>query len=380
MKINYWFTIEPYVYINIVNKQALLYNTLEGKYIKTCNLKIIQILKEILCEKNCGVVLLPQHIYDDIEIKTFINELQSKFMGDIIEVSLSEGKPVQILPYLNYKDLHKNKHQFSSLENLLQTLCEITIYLDNTVNIKTLIEYLRSFSLNLTYNIIGDWKDIPHGSLLIDYLGQMSYSNYIQCSYTHIPLLESSLKKNFSYQVYVSLPVDHSLMNNTCIFLDQQKIPFQYIFQVTSLEDCNEAVTLIEKYDIDKYQLRPLYTKDNISFLAKNTFLTEEDILSTKISMKDIFRKHIINKDNFGKLFILSNGDIYANILHKKLGNIKTDSIYQIVKKEIGIGESWLRIRNQKPCCDCLYQYICPSPSDLDLMIGQLNLCTVNNK
>ena len=33
--------------------------------------------------------------------------------------------------------------------------------------------------------------------------------------------------------------------------------------------------------------------------------------------MKDIFRKHIINKDNFGKLFILSNGDIYANILHK---------------------------------------------------------------
>ena len=81
--------------------------------------------------------------------------------------------------------------------------------------------------------------------------------------------------------------------------------------------------------------------------------------------MKDIFRKHIINKDNFGKLFILSNGDIYANILHKKLGNIKTD---------------WLRIRNQKPCCDCLYQYICPSPSDLDLMIGQLNLCTVNNK
>ena len=337
MKINYWFTIEPYVYINIVNKQALLYNTLDGKYIKTCNLKIIQILKEILCEKNCGVVLLPQHIYDDIEIKTFINELQSKFMGDIIEVSLSEGKPVQILPYLNYKDLHKNKHQFSSLENLLQTLCEITIYLDNTVNIKTLIEYLRSFSLNLTYNIIGDWKDIPHGSLLIDYLGQMSYSNYIQC---------------------VSLPVDHSLMNNTCIFLDQQKIPFQYIFQVTSLEDCNEAVTLIEKYDIDKYQLRPLYTKDNISFLAKNTFLTEEDILSTKISMKDIFR----------------------NILHKKLGNIKTDSIYQIVKKEIEIGESWLRIRNQKPCCDCLYQYICPSPSDLDLMIGQLNLCTVNNK
>jgi len=96
--------------------------------------------------------------------------------------------------------------------------------------------------------------------------------------------------------------------------------------------------------------------------------------------MKDIFRKHIINKDNFGKLFILSNGDIYANILHKKLGNIKTDSIYQIVKKEIEIGESWLRIRNQKPCCDCLYQYICPSPSDLDLMIGQLNLCTVNNK
>lgn len=380
MKVDYWFTIEPYVYINILNKKALLYNTLDGKYIKTFNLKIIQILEEILCEKNCGVALLPQYVYDDIEIKTFINELRSKFMGDIIEVSLSEGKPVQILPYLNYKDLHKYKHQFSSLENLLQTLCEITIYLDDTVNVKALIEYLQSFSLNLTYNIIGDWKNIPNGNLLIDYLGQISYSNYIQCSYTYIPLLESSLKKNFSYQVYVSFPVDHFLMNSSYAFLNHQEIPFQYIFQVTSLDDCNEVATLIEKYDIQKYQLKPLYTKDNISFFKGNIFLTEKDILSTKVNMRTIFRRHIINENDFGKLSIHSNGDIYANVLHRKLGNINTDSIYQIIKKEIEIGESWLRIRNQKPCCDCLYQYICPSPSDLDFVIGQLNLCTVYNK
>lgn len=62
--------------------------------------------------------------------------------------------------------------------------------------------------------------------------------------------------------------------------------------------------------------------------------------------MKDIFRKHIINKDNFGKLFILSNGDIYANILHK---NWEISNRFNLSnrKKEIEIGESWLRIRNQ---------------------------------
>lgn len=41
----------------------------------------------------------------------FVQELRSKFMGDIIDITQSKGKPVQSLPYFNYfekDDLYKN--------------------------------------------------------------------------------------------------------------------------------------------------------------------------------------------------------------------------------------------------------------------------------
>lgn len=55
---NYWLTIEPYVYINMVKNHALLYNTLDGKTIESDNIEVIKLLHEILQEENCGVTLL----------------------------------------------------------------------------------------------------------------------------------------------------------------------------------------------------------------------------------------------------------------------------------------------------------------------------------
>ena len=45
---NYWLTIEPYVYINMVKNHALLYNTLDGKTIESDNIEVIKLLHEIL--------------------------------------------------------------------------------------------------------------------------------------------------------------------------------------------------------------------------------------------------------------------------------------------------------------------------------------------
>ena len=50
----------------------------------------------------------------------------------------------------------------------------------------------------------------------------------------------------------------------------------------------------------------------------------------------------------------------------------------KLIQKEIEEGKSWLRVRNQEPCNACIYQWLCPSPSDYEIMIGQTNLCHVN--
>ena len=85
--------------------------------------KIVELLQETLQEKkNCGVALLTHERYRQEEICCFVDELREKFMGDVINVSLSDGKPVQILPFYNYskeQELYK-KNNFSSYKNILE--------------------------------------------------------------------------------------------------------------------------------------------------------------------------------------------------------------------------------------------------------------------
>jgi hypothetical protein len=52
-------------------------------------------------------------------------------------------------------------------------------------------------------------------------------------------------------------------------------------------------------------------------------------------------------------------------------------TIQEMLFKEMSEGQSWLRIRNQVPCNDCIYQWLCSSPSDYELDIGKPNLCHV---
>ena len=65
----------------------------------------------------------------------------------------------------------------------------------------------------------------------------------------------------------------------------------------------------------------------------------------------------------------------YANRLFPALGLVEKDSIYAIIRKEITEGQSWLRIRTQSPCDTCVYQWLCPSPSDYEIELNRPNLC-----
>ena len=129
---DYWFTIEPYVFISIVNNSLLLYNTLDGKTIESDKADVIELLGEILKKENCGVTLLKKEVYKHDDINAFVCELREKFMGDVIDVSLSKGKPVQLLPFFNLSNKHElyKKMNFSPRKNILENLSEISIYVD----------------------------------------------------------------------------------------------------------------------------------------------------------------------------------------------------------------------------------------------------------
>ncbi|GGK14688.1 TIGR04150 pseudo-rSAM protein [Parabacteroides faecis] len=376
---DYWFKIEPYVHISIVNNCALLYNTLDGAFIETDKIEVIELLNGILQKENCGVVLLTSERYQQQDIKRFINELLKKYMGDIIDVDLSKGKPVQILPYFNYSDTQKifKKHSFASGKKILIYLSEITIYVDDSSDINSLISYLKSLPVSTTINIIGYLENIENYKILLSFLNQLSSLKNMIFPYTNIISLQPDFENDFLYSILVRFPVDMSQWNHSRQMLLDQTLPFEYIFEVSSSDDYQQAKVLVEEFSIEKYQLKPVYTGDNIDFFKEKVFLSKEDILSTSMSINDFFTNQSMNIYDFGKINIMPDGDIYANINHPVLGNIKTHSIYDVISKELEEGKSWLRVRNQQPCDTCLYQWHCPSPSNYEIEIGRPNLCHV---
>ena len=376
---DYWFNIEPYVFVDIKSKHVLLYNTLDGVTIESTNEKIVELLQETLQEENCGVALLTHERYRQEEICCFVDELREKFMGDVINVSLSDGKPVQILPFYNYskeQELYK-KNNFSSYKNILEKLFEISLYIDATTNITKLIHFLITLPKNLTFNIVGNMEEVPNYSELFSYLDHCSSPKNLLCSYKNIIPLQPIFAHNFSYQISVSFPINVERWNHAMKVLLSQALPVEFVFEVSSEEDVQLSEQLIEQHQIDKYRLKPNYTGNNIRFFENEVFLSKEDILSTPMTMKDFFARQAMNLYDFGKITILPNGDVYANLNHPSLGNIYVNNIHEILHKEVEEGKSWFRVRNHPPCTDCVYQWICPSPSNYEIAIGRSNLCHV---
>ena len=78
---DYWFTIEPYVYVGLTNQCVLLYNTLDRETIESDQVEVIELLKETLQKENYGVVLLTGKRYQNKNINAFIQELRKKIHG-----------------------------------------------------------------------------------------------------------------------------------------------------------------------------------------------------------------------------------------------------------------------------------------------------------
>ena len=376
---NYWFKIEPYVHISIVNSNVLLYNTFDGSFIESKDIEIVKLLKETLLKENCGVVLLTAERYNLDNIRKFIMELRAKYMGDIIDIELSKSKPVQIMPFtslLNTQELFK-KQNFPTGKKILEYLSEISIYVDYNTNIMDLNSFLKSLPNISTVNIIGNLKDVANYKELLLVLDQFPSLKKITCNYSNVISLQPEFVNNFSYSILINYPIDISKWNYSRRLLLNQSIPFECIFEVTSMDNYSQINKFIEEFGIEKHQLKPVYSGDNIDFFKENVFLTKDDILSTPLSISDFFINQSMNIFDFGKIAIMSNGDIYANVNYPILGNIHTHSIYEIISKELEEGRSWLRIRNQAPCNTCLYQWFCPSPSNYEIAIGRPNLCHV---
>jgi len=387
-----WLYFEPFTFCFIKKNKVLVYNCLSGGHFKChINEKTKSVINELLLPSNMYSILLSANMINDQSIKKFIKNVQQIMAGDILLVTQRTEKPIIIYPKLN---IHNDVKRFESLarHNILENLRQLTICLDNSskpvknkdfTNVQMSIEITKKVFDKIIHfkwiNIVIDiGKNIKQHLDVFNYLVDISLSFKFRLTIVtnteNFDIVNTSDLGKCIVNIMVYPGFTESSLKE--IIIQSQNIKdCCFVFNIANEDDYNRAESFCNIMKI-KNQYFLLYDGTNLPFFDKYVYLEEKDILSEQLSRKDIFRNQALNTNDFGKLTIMPDGKVYANLNFSSLGTIN-DDIQALVYKEMTEGNSWLRIRDMKPCCDCIYQWLCPSPSNRELAIGKPNLCHV---
>ena len=384
---DYWLTIEPYVYIHFVNSSMLLYNTLDATCVESKNPTIVQLVQKLLEKQNCGVCLLSTEDLKDKDILHFVIEIRQKFIGDIIPVKFSDEKPIQLIPFLNFqqdKNKLSNQPGISIGENIMTLLQEVNFIFkkDVELSIGLIDKFLGEARVVPSINLHGCIWDYPSLPQLLQSLHKVAGNKTVIAPYQKIDvdkILSANFDDSYTFNVHVNFPINESAWDSLIQLISLDKWAIKVIFEIEQDEHLIEIEEIINKYEIKNYQLLPVYNNHNIKFFEENIFLTKEDIFATPMSLKEIYAHQTLNTYNFGKLYVNPDGSVRAERDGKEIGNIGKDTVKEMMLQELSNGSSWLKIRDEQPCSECLYQWLCPSPSGYEIVIGKPNLCHIQS-
>ncbi len=411
----YWFYIEPYVNICINNKTILIYNTLNGLYKKYKGQpEIEQLFRKIILPRNNRVILLSVKEVNNIKINNFINDLKKIHAADLLKKEWSKKKPIQITPILNLQsdvEYFKKKEANWIGNEIMSNIYELSLYLNNFSNTadytweyaykQILIPYIQKKYTEIPYfNIFKILTELSASSLSkINILGG---NIFLHSEFNKIINLLNNQKCKIFYHFNCldlleninKINLFNKINSNISLCISGKSIDFDAIKKLINIlkgnilykfviEDENNLINienLINELGITNFSIHPLYNGNNLSFFKKNVYTIEGEILENRHSQIDIFQKGKINTNFFGKITIMGNEDIYANLNENKLGNLKKDTLLYCVYKEMYFGKSWMKTRTKVlPCKNCIYNLFCPPISNYEYIINKNNLCSVKH-
>lgn len=388
-KKEYWLALETYVYVEKKEGCVMLYNTLDGKSLHSDDPEVTRWIGEINTPGNSGVIAVSSDRLQQEKIKKFVTDLRDLFMGDLYDSSLFREKPVQLYPLLKFnRDVRKlKKIEGRSIgENIISTICKVDIYL-NKPGCDSL------FPSGLLDGLLRQIEFCKLDSLRFYFYEEDRYTEWealvkLLEQYPHIPQFVFQLAsfdpevlkkvgngKEIVFDVSRELYEENRIRERLLALPESVRKAALYLFPVTSNDDLDCILSMADEFGLTSFKMNPLYTGDNLPFLEEVVFMYEEDLASAPVSLKEIYTHQTLNIPDFGRLIFYPNGDVYTNEQFPKLGNLNTESLYTLVYKELDEGKSWFRVRDEAPCSQCMYQWICPSPSGLEMAVGKPNLC-----
>jgi len=401
-----WLCIEPYVQITFRKNRVLFYNTLNNKILIYDDVSSrLRVSRSLSKQANGYVIKLTQKELKSPGIRSFVRDLRKNFMGDLIESSWSDVKPVNILPYPVIRE-PKPGTPFKMEE----VLFEATLHLSycNTGICKKyqaaynqfvfpVFKYVKTKKLNWDFvkQILSETGS--HNNLTLNILGA-GIQDYLKfnelCSllgirdhrkrYYFFPDFElKEWKSNWKNTIFIFLltppfnPSAIQQIQKDILHLNEQ-IAVEWDFIVQDPQELEEAGKVALELGLKDFFYRPFYNGLNKTFFLEYIFITEEDILQSHPDQRQIFARKLINETSNGKLTILPDGSVYANVNEPWLGNIGNSSLQEMVKNELKHGNSWNRVRSSvTPCKQCLYQLLCPPISNYELVLKKFNLCHI---
>ncbi len=385
--------IEAYVHVALKANGLLFYNFLNQESLCFSeNDKVYSFFTQKGEELNQYLI----DITDDLFIlKDFIEVLRDKYMGDVIIKETEDEKPVITVPFvkdLAIKDINRS---------LGDQLMELTIYLtdecsfsckicgdawkqfpfcsraitNEKVEVEFFITQLKEIinrSNLCRINLLGgDLLSDPLAIELIEFLKDYNITIYLYVHYKHLSNIRTLDKfNNVNWVILFDAPPQIS--PNLGVVKD---IPMELLLVVQSEEDMEGYKNLLTTINLPYFYV-PYYSGSNLAFFEEYVFLDKEDILSSSFTENDFLQHSLINSHSFGKLYILPNGEIRVDLSDSPIGTIQSD-VKEIIYKELNTGKNWKNIRSQlKPCNDCVFELLCPSPGYLEKELRS-NTCNI---
>ena len=395
-----WLTLNSETFLWIKGEEGLLYNTLNATSFPFANIgEVEKICNELLKVDNLYSVMVSDNQLQDKKSVAWIDSIITINMGCLTREVTYEERPVSLMPILKVQDNTQRyvwEHNRGIQGTILDNLHEVFFYINGTANgeneLYKQIIYPLKINESLDYRdiidfcfnsknpyltriyLIGSLFTYPSYSILLNELHQLhiqlvitvtdvDYLHYMQ-AYTDLAMQEDIIVQVMIKNVndIEELLINHDKVDVHYYFLVASEAEYEYVLDTTKKDD--------NKLD---YQIIPI-VKDNLDFFRNLVYLDEKELTETPLTKRDIFVRQSINLNDFGRLMVLPDGRVYSNVNHPSLGTIKNLPI-DIVYKEFTKGQSWFNVRKQKPCSDCIYQWLCPSPSNIELAIGKPNLC-----
>jgi pseudo-rSAM protein len=405
----HYFYFEYYTYIKINGTSVFLLNTLDSQRIISNDKRIISLIESLLGKKNNVLEIDFDNVYTDDIYQLFFDEIRNKYMGDLIAVGLSKSEPVNFYPIGKIENNIREKKDKTSVDyNLLcNSLFNLSIFLNtecthncldcrnyykqfhccskfsdkndnNSIDanvVEKIFKYAKFENLH-RINILGGnislYKDMDS---VLNYLCDYKEICYAFFKYNNISSINEQICSFFNNRIIIIVDASEIDENDIDVLFDKYN-KFEIHFIVTVETQIEKLMRFVDSEISHKFI--PFFNGKNLAFFENNIFLNEEDIFETNYTIKKIHKNQHINSIFFGNLTVLPNADICVDVNGNVLGNLNSESMFDIISKSLKNEDSlWFRTRKMTTCSDCLFVDLCPPPSNYEIVIGRSNLCHV---